>query len=188
MSKQKVIGPKAELFVDLDSKVLCAYCNRVLRVSVIGQHFSSICKGALRAKGKDLNHVEEKKENAKKKRNNELKEKRKSWEYKYKEALKRWEKLLPPKIRSRFLPVSRNNPFFWTPRDPHLKEDVFTKSEREKFGNFLFPQFSVFVDQFSKKLNRSREDDEDRKILDCFTRAMNLSLSKTLHPDKGKYS
>ena len=188
MSKQKVIGPKAELFVDLDSKVLCAYCNRVLRVSVIGQHFSSICKGALRAKGKDLNHVEEKKENAKKKRNSELKEKRKSWEYKYKEALKRWEKLLPRKIRSRFLPVSPKNPFFWTPRDPHLKENVFTKSEREKFGNFLFPHFAEFMDQFSKKLGTSRLKDEDQKILDCFRRAMNHSLSIKLHPDKGKYS
>ena len=112
MSKQKVIGSKAQLYVNLDSKVLCAYCNRVLRVSVIGQHFSSICKGALRAKGKDINDMEERKENAKKKRNIQLKKKRKSWDYKYKEALKRWERLLPRKKHSRFLPVSRKIHFF----------------------------------------------------------------------------
>ena len=97
MSKQKVIGSKPQLYVDLDSKVLCSYCNKVLCVSVIGQHFSSVCKGAFIAKGKDPGDMMEKQKNAKKRRNLKEKEKRKSWDYKYEQALKRWKRELPQK-------------------------------------------------------------------------------------------
>ena len=89
----------------------------------------------------------------KKKRNSKLKEKRKSWEYKYKQALKRWEKLLPQKIHSWFLPVSQKNPFFWSVSDRHLKEDIFTKSEQETFRNFIFPNLKLFMQQFNNRLD-----------------------------------
>ena len=190
MSTQKVIGSKPQLYVDLDSKVLCVYCNKGLSVSGIGQHFSSVCKGAFIAKGKDPDGIMEKNENAKKRRNLKEKEKRKSWDYKYEQALKRWQRNLLPKIPFRFIPVSPQSPFFWSVKDRDLKVDVFTKSEREKFGNFLFPALTKFGRQFTNRLEKElkkKVTDKDDLYVRTFKKAMTISLSFTLHPDKNNY-
>lgn len=136
----RLIGSKSTYRVYLQSTVVCHYCNKRFLVSCIGHHFSTSCEKAQIAKGKSKKEIEEKKQNAKHRRNEYERRRRQDWEFKLLQNKKRWIKEFgPPRPDHRFLNVPKYNCFHWSKESKELEIGQFSVQQRKEFADILFP-------------------------------------------------
>ena len=174
-TKITLIGPKSFFSVDKKSKVYCFYCKKLLLASTIGAHFSSACKKAALAKGLTQADIAAKAEDRKKKRNQNLKKKRKNFQYCFNAAVKRLKKnMRPPNPPNRLCDVKVGNPFYWD-KDHELKQ-LQDNDLRKQLGDYMRNPIQKHI----TKLKNFKDDDD---MLKKFARFMKL-VSRDFHPDK----
>ena len=139
-----VLTADSEYFVSIHSVVVCYYCEKRVKASGIGQHFSSVCTLAQTAKGMSEKIIQEKKDEKRKKRNASERKKRLNPEKNLQLSIKRWYKNFYKSnvhIPNRILDVPEDFPFFWK----EMKNKELSLEVREKIAGFCKIPFKVFL-------------------------------------------